>query len=288
MHNLTEDQLGRYYVHYSDFYMASTILPGKYKLMYDYQNPIFLERISKLVENEIPINYSFKLHPVFVPFNNFFENLLIKFNDERVSKFFKYVFQNCNIKSNDKLNIYESKSIIKSSKNGETSFNIEISDVSCVDILAVELIHELTHFYSVYKKTYDALEYSEVLPMFFEYLMYQEIYNEQGEDIFVNNRLFMLKENFGNLKETLNYAVNPSYLKIDTKFYSEVLASDLCYIDSFEFVLSLISKSKENKEEVNRIIGNILSGTTTCIEEAKRKEIDTSSYKNIKKLIKSI
>ena len=80
--------------------------------------------------------------------------------------------------------------------------------------------------------------------------------------------------------------MRPLFLGIDPKYYGNAIASDLCYVESFEYVLNLIEQLKTNRKDVQLSISNIILGETSCIEESKRLDINPTKFKKIKKLIK--
>ncbi len=288
MLNLTQDQLKKYFTGFSNAYASKILKFGKYKLLYDYQDKEFLKKIADLTERKIPSDFKFIFNPIYEQFSDSLYNLLKNFNDQEVTDFFNYVFEHSRIKHSDKLNIQESRAITTIDKDGKYKFDIEVPNITSVDILAAEIIHELTHFSSfIYNSNKeDALEYSEVLSMFFEYLMYEELLKEKGKDTFISNRISMLRENFKEMKENLHYAINPSYLEINPEVYTNVLASDLTYIESLEYVLGLIERREDDKRAVNNSIKDILTGKSTCIDEREKLDIETSNYKKLKKMIK--
>lgn len=287
MLNLTQDQLKKYFTGFSDAYAYKTLKSGKYKLLYDYKDKEFLKKISDLTKREIPDSYKFIFNPVHEQFIDSLYNLLKNFDDQEVSDFFNYVFRHSRIRHSNRLNINESKAVTTIDQDGKYKFDIEVSNITSVDILAAEIIHELTHFSSfIYSNKEDALEYSEVLSMFFEFLMYEELLKEKGKDTFISNRMSMLQDNFKEMQENIHYAINPSYLEINPEVYTNVLASDLTYIESFEYVLGLIERREKDKTAVNNSVKDILTGKSTCVDEREKLDIDTSSYKKLKKMIK--
>jgi hypothetical protein len=147
-------------------------------------------------------------------------------------------------------------------------------------------MHELSHFSMIYGACSDYYEYSEALSMFFEYMMLEECNKGKGYEDFINNRLSLLRSTFSDISGDLYFAMNPNYLGIGCKNYSYPLASNISYPESFEYVLNLIDRRKEDKEYVDSKLGLLLYRKISLDSVAKDLDFDTSKHEKVRKLIK--
>ena len=115
--------------------------------------------------------------------------------------------------------------------------------------------------------------------------MYQET-SIDGFPYFINNRLVLLNDTCEDLRDDLYYANNPHFLGIDEENYEGVLSANNAYLESLEYVLNLIEREKQDSRTVNKSISRILQGESTCVDEAKKLDIDTTCHKQLRKVIK--
>ena len=260
-----------------------------YKLKYNYCDKEFLNEMKKYASIPIPDDFQVSYIDVQYNFYDCFLNILNDFNNEELMELFKNLYSKTNIVDDSNLDINECRSFIIPSNDNSYNYLINIpKDYSQTNILYAALAHEFAHFFTmVNNQNQELYEYSEVLSIFFEYLMYEYITPFFGYQFFVNNRLAALKNNFSDLKDDLRYANNPHYLDIPSDMYSLPLADAISYSDGLEYVLLLIDKMNcDNKKDVYNSMAKVALGLSTFSQEAKRFDIDTSSYNNIKKLIK--
>lgn len=258
----------------------------KLVLLRDYTDPLVVRRIRDIT-CDLP-NFD-------MPF--IFENsrdsylvtlieLLNRIGDEDIKTFFVNAYNNTVITHIDDLMFGESKvKIFK--KDDRVIFQICLPSSEKNSNLSYAIItHELSHYMLTNDdRPKEAFEYSEALPMYFEYLTYNEVC-DNGYHFFINNRLASLNDDYKDLKDDLEFAGKPSILGIDPKYYQEYLAKGNCYLESLEYALNLIDRASEDKKAVYESIRKILLGESTCLEEGKVLDIDTSRYDKLQKILK--
>lgn len=220
-------------------------------------------------------------------FDEAYRNMLLKTGRAEIIENFNRAFREANIDYVDGLDYSESKTRIVKDVNGELQYQIKFPNVLISTNLSyAALAHELTHFV-LYRnsKKWTSIEYSEAMSFFFEYLMYLES-TKDGEFYFLNNRLYGLGYEGKSFRDDLKYAQNPQILGIDEQCYVGPIAAAACYYDSLEYTLGLIEREKTDPKDVYSSVGKIITGESTCEKEAHRLDIDTSSYKRLRKVIK--
>ena len=253
-------------------------------LLRDYCDRDYLMKMAEFCKNnpisEKPFIFCDSKHS----FIDTLAEMLDKIGEDSISMYFIEAFQESKINYVKDLYVGDSTSKI-SRQSGD--FHIFIPDGNRNSNLTYAILtHELTHYLlkRVDRKE-DAFEYSEALSIFFEYLMYKEA-SKNGKTFFLNNRLSLLSNNCSDLTDDLHYALNPEILGIDSKIYEGVIASNNCYLESAEYALQLIERAKDDKKAVYSLIGDILEGKSTCVKATQKLDIDTSNYKQLRKVIK--
>lgn len=261
---------------------------GNYKLKYDYTDKKVLGSIQDLASLEIPYFYEQFYTKVNYPFLDYLSVVLSSFDNEELINFFASIYLKTKVIYDKNLDIDDCKASMSIGKNGNLTFSVHLPELDHnTNTLYAAFIHELAHFSMMLgnsKKDY--YEYSEVPSMFFEYLMYEGITPSYGYSFFVNNRMSSLKNGLSDIKSDLVFAENPGFLCLSQDVYQLPLASAISYPEGVEYVLNLIDLMKSNEKDVYKSISKIILGESTCREEAKRLDIDTSKYKKIKKLTK--
>lgn len=169
--------------------------------------------------------------------------------------------------------------IVGNSKEQE----INVTSKKFKDIDFIAFSHELGHVYSFRNGArLDYYEYSETLPIFFEYLASLNIYKEDGLDHFLRTRLKISKGEYTSFKEL------DSIKCFDDKnhfLYIENNKRDcLKYLISLEYALNLIDIYNTSKDEIKNIIENVIFGYSSFKDLEDNLNIDTDKCK---KLIKS-
>ena len=254
-------------------------------LLRDYKDPSTLKRISDFCNFFKEYNELFLYREIDILFIDALANLLDRIDDDKISEFFIKAYLDSKIIYDD-LDISESKAAIFS-KDGKINYQVMLPDkYKNTNLSYAILTHELTHYLLALKeRKIDAFEFSEVLSIYFEYLMYQET-SIDGFPYFINNRLVLLNDTCEDLRDDLYYANNPHFLGIDEENYEGVLSANNAYLESLEYVLNLIEREKQDSSTVNKSISRILQGESTCVDEAKKLDIDTTCHKQLRKVIK--
>ncbi len=278
-------KISNYYISYNKL-KEEALHKTNLKLKYDYCRLDTLEKIQDFSLITIPSRYRKSEEEVESTFVDYLGQVIDEMDTEKVLYFFENVLEISNLRYLN-IDMDECRSRIIS-ENGEIRYDIILPKrEKNTDLLSAATAHELAHF-SLFlgKNNIDICEYSEALSIFFEYMMYKAIDKKRGKDKFISNRMCLIGENIRDLEIDIMYATNPNYLGIDSKNYTYALASNLTYIESFEYVLELINRRRENRKLVDEHIGKMLIGEETLEKVAKKMDINVDSYKNIYKLTK--
>lgn len=251
----------------------------------NYKDVSVLDYFYDLSKISHGFNNDLKSNSISKPFNMSLMDLLCLLDNEEVASYFIKSYLSSQVVKDPKIDIRDSKALIKLNEDNSFSFFVKLpSDVFDNDLLCAAYAHELTHFSMfLHDKIKDRYEHSEVLSIFVEYLMYKVLGTSEN---FFNNRLSLLKENFLDLSDDLEYARFPNRLEIDRNLYTGSLIGEISYIDSFEYVLNLINREKTDSKEVYKSISRLLLGTSNTDIEGKKLDFDINEHEEIKKLIK--
>ncbi len=258
----------------------------KFDLLRDYTDPLVIKRIQDATVN-LPM---FDGPLIFCEAKNSYiitlADLLSNIGDDDIQGFFVNAHNNTVLTYVDDLLFGESKAkIIRT--GDKLIYQVCLPNREKTSNLSYAVItHELSHYTLTNDdRPKEAFEYSEALPMYFEYLTYNEAC-DNGYHFFINNRLASLNDDYKDLKDDLEFAGKPSILGIDPNYYQEYLAKGNCYLESLEYALNLIDRASEDKKAVYESIRKILLGESTCLEEGKVLDIDTSRYDKLQKILK--
>jgi hypothetical protein len=282
------DEIGKitnFYISYNKM-KEEVLSKTNLRLKYDYCNLDVLEKVQDVALLIMPNFDKAREIKTELSFIDYLSSIICEMDSEKILEFFEKTLEISNI-NHKRIGMNECTSRIIA-KNNRIKFDITLPiRKRNTDLLSVATIHELSH-YSLYlnRDKMDIYEYTEVLPIFFEYMMYSIIYKNEGKEKFINNRLRMIGNNIDDLEIDLMYATNPHYLNISPENYEFSIASALTYIESFEYVLQLIENRENNKKEVDETIGKMLMGEQTLEETTKKLDINVDNYNHIYKLIK--
>ena len=268
MVNIDDSKKIKYYVSSNNEHAISRNVWGLY-VRNNYHDLNVLLKLRTLCGMIQYFDSLFAKYKVSLSYDEVLNEVLELIDDDKTSSFFESARKHSSIDYRDDLIIGESKARIIGEKDSAiTRLQIIIpKSTEKTNIGYSALTHELVHYSLVRPHVKEAIEYSEALPMFFEYLIYNNTTND-GDEYFYNNS-----------------AIHWERLGIDRKYYEGSLAASTSYYDSFEYALQLIERIKEDKDTVKKSIGSILQGETSCDIEAKKLDIDTSSYKYLRKVI---
>lgn len=279
------DKKIKFYKSSNERHKISRDIWGLY-LKNDYSNKEYLMKLKELCNLIQGINPYFSYSKVHESFSDDLIKILKMMNDDRIISFFQNAINGSSIDYCDDLYVGETKALLvneKESSNSKLHILFPTTNLN-TNISYSALIHELVHYSLVKPHVKEAMEYSEVLSMFFEYLMYMNT-SDAGDQYFYNNRLVSLCNDKTCFNEDLNFALDEDILGISPEYYEGALSSSATYYDSLEYALQLIERNGEDKKLVMDSIGKILQGESSCDIESKKLDIDTSSYKELKKII---
>ena len=193
-----------------------------------------------------------------------------------------YKYQLSKLKINRSM-IYENgyAEIVGNSRNQEVC----VTKRKFKDIDFIAFSHELGHIPTLINGArLDYYEYSEVLPIFFEYLSCLNTYkNMNAKEEFLKMRLDIAKN------EALRYEKlnnERCYLNKYHYLYLENLKRDnLKYILSLEYVLNLIDIYDLDKDKIKEIIDFVVVGFSTFKDCEKMLDIDTSKCKKLTNIL---
>lgn len=279
-------KIANFYIKYTEKHKR-LLEQSDLRLKYNYSDKAVLAQLEMLSKISIPEYYQREEH---FTDNSFLDNLYVLLqgmDNDKITNYFLGAYLSAKINRIDGLHMDDCRAgIIKDDK--KITFNIDIPNIDIeTDTLHAAIMHELSHFSLLLGKSRsDIYEYSEALSIFFEDMMYKAINGKAGERIFIKNRLTMLRDTYDDLEEDLFYAKNPHYLGIDSKYYEMCLASNISYPESFEYVLQLLKRRKEDHIYVDNMIGGLLFGEDSLEGAAKKLDINTSNYRETLKLIR--
>ncbi len=284
---IERDQLKQYYI-YKDRMLDKTFDVCHFKLKYDYGDIKTINKIEALLENQVQDNKKLIDTEVNKPFYEYFFEILDEFDSDKIFNLLSaYYFKSEILKDRDRT-IADCSSRIDIDVNNNFKYSIKLPDLEKdSSMLYAAYAHELVHFPQLNRKrNYEYMEYSEVLSMFFEYLMYEKINPGKGKKIFINNRIKQLWDNKYDFENDLFYAKNNHVLELKRDKFALLLASYLSYYEGFEYTLSLIDYTKENNQKkLSDLVYNVLFDESSMKEEAEKLRIDTSKYSKILKII---
>ena len=282
----SREKLIKFYLSY-DKRVNNEYINSIYRKKYDYTSSEVLADLRKLVDLRFPYYDEYEIRDVKGTFVDYLVRVLDKFKDDRVYNNFVNVAHNTNVITLPNLDYDESRAFIQADKKGNISLNIALPDADDSSLLHAIKMHELGHLFIFScnpNRKVDLYEYSEVPSMFLEYLMYSSVDPENGLDDFITNRTVSINDALVDLDDDLFYAENPNLLMIPERIYGTRLSSSISMIEGIDYTLNLIEREKELKGCATDAISRVLLGESTCEEEARKLDIDTSKLKKVKKL----
>lgn len=281
-----QERMQNYYDSYNK-YLKKCVEALGYKLKYDYKDKEFLMKLRDIMCTQVPLEYQKNQFMVDEPFSHYLYKVIFDFDSDIVIDFFSRALSMVQIIEDPSLDLEDCKSgFYKDLKNDRLEYKISIpkSDFPS-NLLYTAMMHELSHFNMIYAKQGDFYEYSEVLSMFFEYLMHEAINEGKGYDDFINCRMEMFKNMNQDGKEDINYALNPSLLKLEKSIYAYPLATSVSYIEGLEYVLNLLDRRAEDRSLVDEVINRVLLGEMNFKDVSCILDIDSSKYDKVNKLL---
>lgn len=238
-----------------------------------------IERIAGLVPEDLnPMFYYLSLE-----FSKYLDLVLKDMNNQEISNYFHYVNSICGVYYSNSPR--ETATFDFIAENNNLSGLIFLSPYDSTNNYAVELIHELSHFYDYYNahygKTVEPHELTEVLPIFFEYMMYLKT-SPNGYEDFVRNKTFDVFA-FGSLKEFFRI---PNLSPEDRERSKYLLTKEIQYICGFNYVLQLIERRKQDKRLVDSEIAHVLYGRKNSVAMAQKLDINYAKFKPLEKTLR--
>lgn len=281
-----QERMQNYYDSYNKYLKKCAEALGS-KLKYDYKDKEFLMKLRDIMSTQVPLEYKKNQFLVNEPFSYYLSKVIFDFDSDIVVEFFGRALSMVQIIEDPSLDLEDCKSsFYKDLKNGRLEYKISIpkSDFPS-NLLYTAMMHELGHFNMIYAKQGDFYEYSEVLSMFFECLMHEAINEGKGYNDFINCRMEMLKNMNPDGKIDVNYALNPSLLKLEKSVYAYPLATSVSYIEGLEYVLNLLDRRDEDRSLVDEVINRVLLGEMNFNDVSCILDIDSSKYDKVNKLL---
>lgn len=281
------DKIKKIYIN-KDIILSKTFESSHFKLKYDYTSKEVLNKLDALIENQTSKNKKLIDLEVDRPFYEYFFEILDELDSDKIFNLLSSYYFKAEMKKNKDLSIEDCSSRIERDLNNEYTFMINVPDQEKDSgMLYAAHIHELIHFPQlIRKKNYEYLEYSEVLSMYFEYLMYEKISKGKGKKIFLNNRVKQLYDFKEDFQTDLYYAKNSEKINLPKNTFSLTLANYMSYYEGLEFVLELIDLYDENKKKIiSDMIYKVLFDQSSLMKEANNLKIESSKYSKILKII---
>ena len=282
---IDKEKLKLYYIN-KDKLLKRTYDFCGFVLKRDYTDDKIIDKISNLLSHKIPSNYQLIDQKEKKPFVENYFNVLYDFDNEKLYDLMTMYYLKTNVLKDKNITIEDCIGGIRFGENNEEIYSINSPDQDDTSLLYASYIHELFHFPQlIQRKNKECYEYSEVVSMYFEYLMYEELFPNMGLNVFVNNRLYHLEDLRLDFIDDVIARRNYEYFNLPKETFSILLGSYMSYYEGIEYVLNLIELNKNDPKEVKKMITRILFDNSSCKKEAEKHNIETSSFsKLIKKL----
>lgn len=267
-----------------EFYLNSNcniliqrIISSGFKLKYDYDEFNLLtsyfgicERIAYSSFNSLVDDGL--INEDFVPF---FIHIIEKLNNIELTSFYKKIFSNKTIIETKKISLEECRACVLINSNGNLVPKILIpyNVVQTPYFYSIEA-HEYGHFIQLLNRNDDDIyEYSEAISIFFEYLVYKEVYGEkEGYDVFINNKKNFLTGVAYDLMSFLNdYFECAKDENVSQEQVKPFIINCFSFFESFEYALNLIEIAKNDPHAVDELISKVIR---------KEETLDSYSHNN--------
>lgn len=220
-------------------------------------------------------------------FRPFFLKSLTVFENSNLSDYFRDKTENITVIRDRKQETGEANLEYDFSIYDSTRYRIYLPQKGLTFSDLMSYFHEVGHIPEIdlVRKSY--LEYSEVLPLFMEYLAELKSHDDQDEalDYFLLERL---------PDEKLEAAaILKIYKKVEHRnpkirlYNAQQFADYYKYLESLDFVIQLIDIMNEDKKEVGKEIESVSLGKS-LVETAKDFHIETTGCKRLLKEYKRI
>ena len=284
---LTPDKIREMYINRNKL-KQKTFQNGHFKLKYDYTANETLNRLAARYENQHFNNRDYMDMGVKRPFCDTFLEILDSFDSDKIFNLLSRIYCSTEIVSKPNLFIEDMITDIEVNRDtNELRYRIigpeQEKDTA---MLYASYAHELLHIPQLLRKRYyEYYEYSEVLSMYFEYLVYDKISHGNGKKMFLNNRIKQLNMNKSDYEDDLSIAKNNHLLEADRDLFSLQLAEDVSYYEGLEYALALIDYTNEHgKKKMGDIIYRVLYDQSSMKDEAEKLKIDTSKCSRLLKM----
>ena len=140
--------------------------------------------------------------------------------------------------------------------------------------------HEMGHIPHLEKPRDDFLEYSEALPIFFEYLSALNKKNNPDDalDYFLSERLPIEQDEARDMMKIFkNMYVKDEMVKL---YHHQLFVDYYKFFESFEYALQLIDRMKDDKDAVSKEIEKVIDGYS-LVDTASNLEIETDGCKRL-------
>lgn len=257
-----------------------------FTLKYDYTDDKNIDKFARIVSHKIPSNYQLFDQKEETPFVEHYLSVLYEFGNEKLYDLMTMYYLKTNVLKDKNKTIEDCRGGISKNENNENIYSINGPDQDNTSLLYASYIHELFHFPQlIQRNNKEYYEYSEVISMYFEYLMYEELFPNMGYSVFVNNRLSLLDDLRNDFCDDIITRRNYEFFKIPKETFSILLADYASYYEGIEYVLNLIELNKSDPKEVKNMIARVLFDRSSCKIEAEKHGINTlGCNKLIKKL----
>lgn len=219
-------------------------------------------------------------------FQQYLKEITKEFSSPQIERYFSYAQAKSHIYISQNLNLIASISVNKNDQEVDTTIQINAFDGT--NKTYIELIHELSHFYQFYlsrkRNIVEPIHLLEVIPIYFEYLMYVKTSNEPFSD-FVNNRLSMTFGVQDNNIYNERLIALLSQKNNDPKI-AKCLEQNQRYFYGFLLALSLIERRKNYKVAVEEEIRRVLVGEHSSYKMIRNLDINPYDLKPIEKVLR--
>lgn len=247
---------------YIDF---KSIMPG---------NKISLEQLMEFSVNEM----SFFGNDIYLKLSNLITETIIRSNTNAIDDFTTFVGYDV---------LFDGNVIIGSGKVSEYVIPSKLYELS-IYLLCHEHIHSLKD--TNYDEYQNSMVLGEVIPIFYEFLIYdsKDVLKRELIRLRMNNLMYVKREYLDydfyakrSSKYDLMFERKSGIVSDETRIYEFIRSKLGCYLNSFYYAMILYNLYKENSKMILDLVKKILMGEMTTLEMLQKLHI----YGNIQEMI---
>lgn len=257
-------------------------LKNKYKYLYNYYERSKFFDIARAINRHNPVEICESKN--LINENNLYKSFLSSLEEFDSDLIYDYYCKLLN-----RIKLVRSKSVEGDDaeleydivKGKTTKFYLNLPKTKLTITNQIGFAHEMGHVPEIDKPRKSFLEYSETLPMFFEYIASLECYGaNNAKDNFLCERLSMELIEASNMLKIFKKCNSKD--NTESLYYTQLFADNYKFLESLDYALQLIDIYEYDKFSVTEEIEKIINGKS-LIDVSNDLEIDTSGCKRLLK-----